>query len=341
MQKPEPYDVVLMLVVDVSGSMTQSAPGTTITKWEATRDAIAELVESMPPRTAMGAVYYPNLNPAPLPHDEPTADPSECVNASALVAPDVMDDDQRARLSASLDRVYVQGGTPTHTAYQVGLDALTQTSLPGNKYMVLITDGEPTYGAGCVGNGTTLASNIKPEFIGATLESIRDAYASMPPVGTFVIGSPGSEETYSGSDARPWLSQAARDGGTAPISCADQAGQYCHFDLTSPEIDFAVGIRSALAQILGQVVACDYTPPDPGEGETLDLELIDVKMVDGAGVEYEVPRTSVSACDQGSHGWYLNADQSRVVLCPRTCGAVRQDSMAGINVYYGCTTQLT
>ena len=252
-----------------------------------------------------------------------------------------MDAEQRALLSASLDAVYVQGGTPTHTAFQVGLDALTQSALPGNKYMVLITDGEPTYGVGCVGNGTTLATNIKPEYIGATQDSIRDAYGRMPPVGTFVIGSPGSEKNYSGKDARPWLSQAARDGGTAPVGCADQDGLFCHFDLTGSDTDFAVGIRAALAQILGQVVACDYTPPDPGHGKELDLDLIDVKLVDGEGVEYAVPRTSSAACDLGSHGWYLSADQSRVVLCARTCGAVRQDAMAGIGVYYGCTKPLT
>ena len=48
MQKPEPYDVVLMLVVDVSGSMTQLAASTNLTKWEPIRRRILPPVSTMP-----------------------------------------------------------------------------------------------------------------------------------------------------------------------------------------------------------------------------------------------------------------------------------------------------
>jgi len=263
MQEPEPYDVVLMLVVDVSGSMTQPIPGTNLTKWDVTREALRAVVQGLPPDVAMGAVYFPNLDPPPMPHQTPTEDLSECVNTGAMVEPAVLDVGHRDRLEASLDSVVVAGGTPTHSAYQVGLEALKKVRLPGNKYMLLITDGEPTYGVGCVGNGTTLKSNIKPEYITDTLDLVEATAKASPPIGTFVIGSPGSELLYSGADARPWLSEAAALGNTAPRGCSHEGPNFCHFDLTDSATNFSAGLNNALAQILGQVVACDYFPPVP------------------------------------------------------------------------------
>ena len=58
-QIPEPYNVVLMLVVDVSGSMTQTAPGTGRTKWEETRDALSYLFDIFPTITELAGVPTP------------------------------------------------------------------------------------------------------------------------------------------------------------------------------------------------------------------------------------------------------------------------------------------
>ena len=151
--------VSVNFVVDVSGSMTQGAPGTNMTKWDATRQALSQVVQDLPPSVAMGIVYYPNMTP--LQHTEPAADPSECVNTGALVDPQLMSDAHRELLQNSLLNVLVNGGTPTHTAYTVGVQALVNAGqrLPGNKYMLLITDGEPTYGVDCVGDGTTREVN--------------------------------------------------------------------------------------------------------------------------------------------------------------------------------------
>lgn len=340
-QIPEPYNVVLMLVVDVSGSMTQVAPGTAMTKWDATKQALSQVVQYLPPSVAMGMVFYPNLDPQPLPHTEPTEDLGECVNSDiesgAMVAPGLLDDNQKGLLQGALNNVIVAGGTPTHSAYTVGLQSLEATDLPGNKYMLLITDGEPTYGTGCVGNGTTLAANMDPAYITDTIAAIGSAYNDLfPPIGTFVIGSPGSEMNYSGADARPWLSDAAIAGMTAPLGCSSTGSpMFCHFDLTDPNTNFASGLTNALAQILGQVVACEYSLPAAPQGYELDATKVAVKFVDGAKREFSVPLVNGADCGTSNQGWYWTPD-NRISLCLATCGLVRADALSGIVVQYGC-----
>jgi hypothetical protein len=193
--------------------------------------------------------------------------------------------------------------------------------------VVLITDGEPTYGVGCVGNGTALETNIKPEYITDTLDAIDGAW-NVPspniPIGTFVIGSPGSEKNYSGADARPWLSEAARLGGTNPIDCNDNGPNYCHFDLTDPNLDFAAGLNNALAQILGQVVACEYYPPADPRGLTINFDDVGVKFINGAQENFVVPKVTEADCNVGAQGWYWNSDMSRILLCGATCGLSRR-----------------
>jgi hypothetical protein len=55
--EPEPFPSNIMLVVDISSSMNQGAPGTgNQTKWEVTRDALQEAVEALPPTTTVGMV---------------------------------------------------------------------------------------------------------------------------------------------------------------------------------------------------------------------------------------------------------------------------------------------
>ena len=338
LQVPEPFDVVLMFVVDVSASMEKKS-NTGVTKWEATKTALQSVIKTLPRDVAMGILYYPNMDPQPEPHEDPTDDPSDCVNTDAMVPPKLMRSSQREALTDSLDNVIVLGGTPTYTAYTVGLQALQESDLVGNKYMVLLTDGEPTYGVGCVGNGTLLESNIKPEYITDTQNAIEEAWdvgASDIPIGTFVIGSPGSEQTVSGKDARPWLSEAAQLGGTAPVDCDNNGPAYCHFDLTDPDVDFAQGLNSALAQILGQVVACDYSPPEPPPGLDLDLSEVGIKFIDGNEDQYVVPNVQKADCGDGVQGWYWNGDKTKIRLCADTCTLVRSDAQAGIQVLYGC-----
>jgi hypothetical protein len=327
---------VLMFVVDVSGSMTQGAPGADMTKWDATRRALSDLIADLAPTVAMGIVHYPNLDPVPLPHTEPTEDLSECVNTGALVAPQRMTDAHRATLQDSLMNVVVKGGTPTHSAYAVGLEALvaSEARLGPGLFLVLITDGEPTYGVGCVGNGTTLASNMDPAYIADTQAAIQAALALSPPIRTFVLGSPGSELSYTGQDARPWLSVAAEVGGTAPEGCASTGvPEFCHFDLSNPNVNFEQSFSTALATMVARTETCDYDP-----SANFDAEQVSVLFSNGDAEQFVVPEASAESCSEGQ-GWTLTAE-GFIRLCPATCALVQADAASGIELVYGCESVL-
>jgi hypothetical protein len=288
----------------------------------------------------MGIVYFPNLPaPGPAERSTPTDDPSACVNTDAMVAPASMDDVQRWLLPQSFDTLDVYGGRPTQVAYSVAVEALRNSYTPGNNYIVLITDGEPTYGAGCVGDGTETAENVKPAYIADTVDAIERAENVSPPnvpVGTFVIGLPGSEGDYQGAEARSWLSRAAEKGGTAPSGCDSDGPNYCHYDLTDPSVSLEGALERALNAITGTVVACEYFPPYVPAGETFDPSQFSVRFIDGSKAVFIVPEVTEADCQAGDQGWYWTENRDRVRLCSSTCGTVRSDPLAGMELVYGC-----
>jgi hypothetical protein len=78
----ENLPAVLQLVVDVSGSMDDDAPGSNQSKWEVTRDALSEAIESLPASVAAGVLYYPNRDTGSSMSERPV---NQCVNVGAMV----------------------------------------------------------------------------------------------------------------------------------------------------------------------------------------------------------------------------------------------------------------
>jgi len=329
--EPEAVPAVLMLVVDVSGSMQSTAPGGSQSKWVITRDALQAAIESLPASTAVGIIYYPNLGntgvgTAPRPTDA-------CVNIGAMIPIDQLGaagSAHRTRIAQSLQTARTGGGTPTHDAYRYAVQNGMQPSMfSGNRFMLLITDGQPTFSLQCIGTGAT--SNPVPE------QPIVDEIAAAHGQGirTFVIGSPGSERNDStGADARPWLSRAANAGDTPSPGCSDTGPNYCHMDMTTAP-DFAAALKSGLAQIAGTLVSCTYDLPVPPAGQQLDLSKVNVINTPGGGKPTILPRSSDPNCTEG---WYLDSN-NKVVLCSDTCTQVQRDPQVGLEVLYGCKSQ--
>src|SRR5687768_6952229 len=82
-QELEAIPGVLELVIDVSSSMREPAPGTNQTKWEATRDALIQAVDALPASVAVGMLFYPNVAIGDVTGEE--KDVSACVNTDAMV----------------------------------------------------------------------------------------------------------------------------------------------------------------------------------------------------------------------------------------------------------------
>jgi hypothetical protein len=336
--EPESLPALLQLVVDISLSMNESpdgmggpggpggGPGGGESKWDITQaaliDAIAELPDTMP----VGLFFYPNMA------NEASDDPrplSECVNTDEGIEIDYLTDAHRERLNDALNGTEPNGWTPTHGAYRHALETfLLPADLPGQKFMLLITDGAPTLTLECVsaeggGFGAGGPTPVDSEPIVEEVAAAREAG-----VRTFLIGSPGSEP------GRQWMSLAAIQGATAAAGCRVSGEPYCHMDMTTAP-DFSAALRAGLAEITGAIVSCTYDLPEPPPGETIDPDLINLIVRTGGG-EIQLVRPDDSG--DCSEGWQYINDQ--VVLCAETCSRVQNDPAGRLELLFGCGTEI-
>lgn len=303
----EPVRPVLEFLVDTSGSMVQKVAGTTSTRYEVTRDALRQAFEEMPDGTGAGLLFYPNVLRA---SDVP------CLVREEAVPIGVLDAQLRQALDAALVAKRVLGNTPTHDALLYALEKLGATSVDGPKYLVLLTDGAPTFSLGCVGNGVDVVDSAP------LVQEIQSARLTAG-IGTFVIGSPGSEEVRSS------LSQMATAGGTAPAGCSDQGPTYCHLDMTvAPDLALALG--SALRSVTDSTKSCSYHVP---LAPNFDPTLVNVSVTTAAGAKIQVPKSTGPTC---TSGWQYSTNTEQIILCPSTCEAAKADRNARVELILGC-----
>lgn len=328
--EPEPMGASLFLVVDASSSMDVTAAGTgERSKWVVTRDALIQTVENFSDDTAIGVLGYPNMVITGN-----TGDPNECVNIGAMIAPKPLGaNDFRQTVVDGLNAIQTETCTPTHDAYKAAVDAYAQAGTIGQKYILLMTDGQPTLLQNCE-PGSCSAANAPDgeQYVIDEIQRARDLG-----IKTFVLGSPGSEEHMeTGLDNRWWLSQAAEVGGTALSNCSHEAEPYCHFDMTTSS-DFAAALESALATIAGQVVACDYGIPVPPSNQTINAGAINLILRPDGGKPIQLLRTDDPACAQG---WYYNSEEERVVLCSESCALAQSDPRLELELMFGCESDV-
>ena len=308
---------VVQLLVDTSGSMEEDAPGPTRgSKWTVTRGAVLDAIDGMPADTALGLIFYPNVPP----NRQPCFAQQTAVTVAPLAA---TGSPQREQLLAAFSDQATQGGTPTHDAYRYAVDQIEATRAIGARFVVLITDGNPTYSLGCEGTGQISdpvdPSPLIPEAARAQAQNVK----------TFVIGSPGSE------DARESLSRMAEAGGTAPAGCKHSGPNYCHFDMTR-ERDLAAGLAGALKAITGLALSCRYDIPEPPSGALLDPGKVNVLYTPRGGTQELIAQSAGGGC---SDGWQYSAGQTQVQLCGSTCDRVRASS-GQLTLEFGCSTQV-
>ena len=340
----------LEFVVDVSGSMNDLVAGSTQTKWQITQAALADAIgNSLPDNTGVGILFYPNMNTVPNYNTTPL-NFTNCVNTSAMIPAAPLGpagSQQRATIAQSLANVWVGGGAPMDDAYEY---AYSYGIIPSMRqygyftpFMVLITDGQPTISLGCEGLGQTTS----PVDWHPIVNDISAAFNNSPQVKTFIVGSPGSEsQSSTGTDGRPWLSLAARTGGT-PITpdCQDTGPNYCHFDMTQ-SVDFGSDLAAALSAIADSAIPCSVQIPPPSNGGTPDPNKISViyeqNVVGGTPTQqWLIGQTCDITCAGGtSDGWYVDPSTSKIVLCPLTCKMVQSDSYAVVNVRQGCMSYI-
>ena len=311
-----PAAPVLMFLVDTSQSMTEMAPGGGGSKWVVTQGALGQAFMTVQDGTNVGLIFYPDVPTNSMPCFDGQID----VNVGALDAA------QRGLLDTALQMAGPSGSTPTHDAYAYAVEQLRASTLPGQKYVVLITDGVPTYALGCMGTGQPMQMPPTPTqpLIDAAGRALTD-----DGIRTFVIGSPGSE------DARPSLSAMASQGGTARAGCSDAGPAFCHLDMTT-EPNFGAALNDALGDVIAGIpLSCEFPlPPAPG-GMEIDRTKVNVTYNDGAGNDVDLGQDPSCAVD----GWKYTSDMNSIQLCGALCDQVKADADASISIVIGCATR--
>ncbi len=323
----------MLFVVDRSGSMACNAPPFQTTeecnadphrlsdiepsRWETTIGALKEAFTGLENSNAtVGLSMF-------------STDGYCGVDSTPLVGLGPVDPTQQAALAMAMDNASPAGGTPIVGGVVLGYHHLhEELHATGNRYVVLITDGEESCGmAGDENNVEDLMAS-RALLLQTEVQKAREAN-----IRTFVIGSPGSE------GARGFLSQLAFEGGTARSEdCVhgDPDGDVgdCHFDL-STETDFANVLKQTLGEVSGQALACEFAAPYGANALNVNVQMSQ------NGSAPECLAHAAGPCD-ATDGWQFPVgpdgaeDTSRVLLCGAACDRLKSDPTTVVDVILGC-----
>lgn len=109
-------------------------------------------------------------------------------------------------------------------------------------------------------------------------------------------------------------------------------GVICQDDWNTVFTDITTAIVS------GSQVACELAIPAAPEGETIDLNKVNVKYQSGATSTTLMHVPTANDCTAG--GWHYddNTNPTKIMLCASTCSSVQQDADANLKIELGCST---
>jgi Mg-chelatase subunit ChlD len=223
----------------------------------------------------------------------------------APIAADVALPDTSGKLAQTIAGLSGNGSTPTTAAlagaveYAKGVN--TQLAGKGKVAVVMATDGLPE---GCSGDSISSASSVA-----------QSAKATVP---TYVIGV---------GNLLNDLNSLANAGGTSKafiVSTANQATVGTEFS-------------TAMSQIRGASLACEYALPQAPAGQTLDFQKVNVQYSAGGAAAQTLKYSD--ACSSAD-GWRYDNVQSptKILLCQSACDKAKTDAAAKIDLVLGCQT---
>jgi len=329
---------VVMFLIDTSLSMADPPGGTMggrgmggggMTKMQSTQQALNMAFPTLDSSLNVGLIFYPQKVAGATPMMDMSDATTFCIDKTVDVPIAPLDMTQLNTLTTQVTGAVPDGSTPTHDAFAFAAETLRTTTAAGDKYIVLITDGEPSYNLNCVGTGLPgqMLDN-KP-----LIDAVGTAFTT-DGIKTFVVGSPGSE------NARTSLSAMARVGGTGTPGCMDTGMPYCHFDMTQAGANFATALSTALGQITAQIpVDCAFDLPRPPSGMQLDLSLVNVTVTNDDMSKTQIARDPAGDC--ATDGWtYVGDPPTGVQLCGNLCESVKAQGMPSIDVEFGCAQRV-
>ncbi len=244
----------MLIVLDRSGSMKQKD----VNRWDPSVSAVESMTAQLDDKIRFGLLMFPAVGA------------NSCVAGTINVPVKLGAADE---ITGRLDGTEPAGGTPTGPSLEAALKTLNpgaagsgQTATP--KYVLLVTDGQPTCPKGD-------GENVTPEDIAQSNRAI-DALLAKG-VRTYVIG----YDTKSDAKLASVLDGFAVHGGTA----------------THRAVEDEASLLSEFQKITATLVSCTYdlekAPPDPSfvlvkvDGKQLNLNQPDGWSIKGATITVE------------------------------------------------------
>jgi hypothetical protein len=323
----------VLFVVDRSGSMACNPPPVQTveqcnetpiavnpsmpSRWQITVEALKESLAGLQGTNAAAGLTFFSVDNA-------------CgVNSTPNVGVHPVEKPQLDAMSLALDAIGPRGGTPIVGSVVLAYAHLHQEAMaPGNRYVVLLTDGEESCGFGGEEEDKADLAEARKHLLEVEVQKALEAN-----IRTFVIGAPGSE------GARGFLSELASAGGTSRTpGCvhgdAASATGDCHYDLTTSD-DFAQVLHDALGDISGQTLGCEFPTPN-GISERINVQYTATGNQTPTCLALdEQPCESADGFQFAKHPDGTK-DLSKVILCGPACDRIKNDPGATVDVILGC-----
>lgn len=194
------------------------------------------------------------------------------------------------------------GYTPTVPALQGALDAARAVKAEGkNVAVVLATDGAPK---GCSSNATGVQT--------VAAAGVDDG------IKTYVIGvGPNTGN----------LDNFANSGGTGSAIMIP----------TNNAAQVSADLLDAIGQIASSLLGCNYTLPAPPEGQTLNVNAVNVNYTPPDGAAKTL---AYSADCSNKDGWHYDSTTApkEIVLCANACSTAKAEAGAKLDIIFGCAT---
>jgi len=309
-QQAELAPVYLVFLLDESGSMGDGEHGDRTKKWDPVTSALKEFFADPESAgiTASLSLFPLNKNTGTgaASSDKP-ADCDSKVYGVPEVAPRMLPDD--TTFSAAIAKLDPPNefGTPTFPALTGTIayaESLLKEDATRKVAIVMVTDGDPV---SCKDN---------------TIENTAKAAAAVADhIPTYVIGV---------GESLTSLNSIAASGGTdkAFIVKVDDGVDQTP-DKTRRDLLDAVNL------IRGKSIACELPIPAPPAGKKLDPDKVNVQLTPSGQAPSSLKYGSTCT---GDTAWHYDDESkpTKILLCDDTCSTVKADSMAKLDVVFGC-----